>query len=94
MIMWREFGWDVRSARERLGVAPAAVAKANKVALSTWYKAEAGRPIKLEPMLLICRWIGADPYRYLKRAGLARPGTVGAAKMSPRQNSQVAQQNQ
>jgi hypothetical protein len=66
-VNWKQFGQDVKQARLAANLSLREVAPLVGVDFTLWHRTEHARPLtNVSAYLLICRWMKADPFRYLK----------------------------
>ncbi|WP_426441709.1 helix-turn-helix domain-containing protein [Bradyrhizobium genosp. P] len=66
-ISWKQFGLDLRKAREACDFSLRQAAALYDMHYSTWYRSENGRPLDSVGMyLILCRWMSVDPFKYLQ----------------------------
>ena len=64
-FMWKQFGKDVRAARESTEYGLRQMARDLNIHHATWCRAEQGKPVTVEHFLFLCEWMEINPLQYL-----------------------------
>jgi DNA-binding XRE family transcriptional regulator len=67
MMDWKKFGRDVKAARTAANLTLREAAPLAGINYAVWHRLEHGRRLtNVLACLLICRWMEADPFKYLR----------------------------
>lgn len=66
-VDWVKFGRDLKQARESANLTLRQAGKLSGINYTTWSRLERGQYATAPYYLHLCRWMGVDPFTYLKR---------------------------
>ncbi len=86
-VDWEALARDVLKRQKNYGVSNADLEEATGVRRAFVKDAQNARPVPAREMLLLARWVGAHPYRYLRAP---KPGKPPKVTLAPRKRRREA----